>query len=374
MNVPLLNLKSQYLLIKEEIDSSIKSILQSQIFVHGEAVSELEKSLARLCQVKHAVGCASGTDALLMAMMVMDIKEGDEVITSPFSFYASASSITRAGATPRFADIDPDTYCLDPESVKALIGPKTKAIMPVHIFGHTSDMDEINSLAREHNLMVVEDACQAIGSLYKGSPAGSLGHMACFSFYPTKNLGAYGDAGLLTTNDDKLAERVRILRNHGEKEKYVHYEVGINSRLDSLQAAVLNAKLPHLAAWNRRRREIADFYDNAFREAGLAPDFIKTPVRKLENQGSLHTFHQYSLLCKERDGLSKFMTEKGIGNSVFYPVVLYLQPCFNYLGWKKGLCPVAEKVADSVLSIPVYPELTNQQLAQVVAVIKEYYQ
>lgn len=230
------------------------------------------------------MGCASGTDALLMAIMALDIKEGDEIITTPFSFYASASSITRAGAVPVFADIDPDTYCISPDSIRELISPKTKAILPVHIFGQVANMDEINKIATEHNLHVIEDACQAIGSLYKGRVAGSLGDIACFSFYPTKNLGAYGDAGLLTTDNKELAERIRILRNHGEKEKYVHYEVGINSRLDSIQAAVLNVKLSYLESWNARRSEIAKFYDEAFKNEDLAPEFIKTPKRQFEKK------------------------------------------------------------------------------------------
>ena len=373
MNVPLLNLKSQYLSIKQEIDSSIKRVLESQAFVLGEAVTQLENGMAQLCQVKHAVGCASGSDALLMALMAIDLEPGQEVITSPFSFYATASSITRAGGTPRFADIDPDSYCLDPESIKKLINSNTRAIMPVHIFGQAAAMDEINEIAAQHDLVVIEDACQAIGTLYKGKPTGGLGHIACFSYYPTKNLGAYGDAGLLTTNDDSIAESIRVLRNHGEKEKYVHYEVGINSRLDSIQAAVLNAKLPHLQEWNRRRREIANFYDQGFTENGLYPDFIKIPLRMLEDQGSLHTYHQYSILCQDRDSLSAYLKEKGIGNSVFYPVALYLQPCFKYLGYNKGLCPIAERVADSVLSIPVYPEITPEQQIYVIETIKEYY-
>jgi len=374
MKVPLLDLKAQYRQIEKEIRKAIDGVLESQMFILGETVRSFEEKAAAYCEVPHAVGCASGSDALQLALMALKIGPGDEVITTPFSFYASTSYIVRLGAVPVFADIDPRTFNIDAEKIEAAISEKTKAIMPVHLFGQMAEMVKIMEIAGRHGIPVVEDAAQAIGARYNSRPAGSIGTLGCFSFFPSKNLGAYGDGGLVTTADEKLAERLRSLRMHGEREKYIHHEIGINSRLDALQAAVLETKLPWLDGWSDARRENAETYNKLFQERDLAPGMVVTPHNaESENKRHRHIYNQYTLRAEARDELADFLRNKGIGHAVYYPVPLYLQPCFAFLGHEKGLCPETERAVEEVISLPVYPELTAEQIEQVVAAIAEFY-
>ena len=374
MKVPLLDLKAQYKQIEKEIRRAIDSVLESQMFILGETVRGFEHKMAAYCEVPHAVGCASGSDALQLALMALGIGPGDEVITSPFSFYASTSYIVRLGAVPVFVDIDPQTFNIDARKIEAAITEKTKAIMPVHLFGQMAEMARIMEIAENRGIPVVEDAAQAIGARYDGRPAGSIGTLGCFSFFPSKNLGAYGDGGLVTTADEKLAERLRTLRMHGEREKYIHHEIGINSRLDALQAAVLETKLQWLDGWSDARRENAITYDKLFRERALAPGMVVTPHNaESDNKRHRHIYNQYTLRAEARDELADFLRSKGIGHAVYYPVPLYLQPCFVFLGHEKGLCPETEKAADEVISLPVYPELTLEQQEAVVDSVEEFY-
>lgn len=374
MRVPMLDLRPQYRSIEKEVREAIDRVLESQRFIFGEVLEDFERSVAEYCEVPHAIGCASGSDALLLALMVFGIGTGDEVITTPFSFYSTASSITRLGAKPVFADIDPRTFNIDPGKIKSAVTNKTKAILPVHLYGQTADMDAVMDIAAGAGLAVIEDAAQAIGSRFDGKPAGGIGTVGCFSFYPSKNLGAYGEGGLLTTSDGQYAERLRILRNHGEKEKYVHYEVGINSRLDAIQAAVLGAKLPYLDSWTDSRRANALRYNKLLEEFNVSPEFVDIPFMiESENERHRHIFHQYTLRAKNRENLAKHLKEAGIGHSIFYPVPLYLQPCFADLGYKRGLCPDAERAAGEVISLPMYPELTESQQLEVVKAIAEFY-
>lgn len=374
MKVPLLDLQPQYRQIREEVIAAMDDILESQQFIMGAPVARFERELAVYCRSRHAVACASGSDALILALMALDVGPGDEVITSPFSFYATASCIVRLGARPVFADIDPHSFNLDPASVERCITARSKVIMPVHIFGQMSEMDSLMAIARRTGARVVEDAAQAIGAERNGQRAGSIGDIGCLSFFPSKNLGAFGDAGALTANDDALADRLRVLRLHGEKEKYVHYEVGLNSRLDALQAAILSAKLPHLDAWTEARRANAVRYDRLFADAGLDPHDVTPPWHDdAPGSGTRHIFHQYTILARDRDALMRHLQAREIGCAVYYPVVLYRQPCFQNLGYPAGFCPVAERTAASVLSLPIYPELTEEQQAAVVAAIAEFY-
>jgi dTDP-4-amino-4,6-dideoxygalactose transaminase len=374
MNVPLLDLRAQFKQIEEDVRSAIEGVLQSQLFILGETVHRFEEKIAAYCEAPHAVGCASGSDALQIALMALDVGPGDEVITSPFSFYASTSYIVRLGAKPVFADIDPRTFNIDPDGIAAAVTKRTKAIMPVHLFGQCAEMGGIMEIAERHGLPVVEDAAQAIGSRFDGRPAGSIGTIGCFSFFPSKNLGAYGDGGMMITADSRLADRLRTLRVHGEREKYVHHEIGINSRLDALQAAVLGAKLPYLDGWSDARSANARNYNRLFRECGLAPETIETPYDAgVENKRHRHIYNQYTIKVKNRDSLSAHLRDNGIGHAVYYPVPLYLQPCFSFLGFEKGLCPETEKAAEEVISLPIYPELTKEQIEAVVRSIAEFY-
>ncbi|MCA1565426.1 MAG: DegT/DnrJ/EryC1/StrS family aminotransferase [Acidobacteria bacterium] len=363
MQVPLLDLKQQHARLREELRAGVDRILDSQQFVLGEEVRLLEEELARYSTARHAVGCASGSDALLLALMALDIKAGDEVITTPFSFFATASAIARTGATPVFIDIEPRTYNLDPSLVEAAITTRTRAIMPVHLYGQCADMDALSEVAARHDLPVIEDAAQAIGAEDGGRRAGSLGRIGCFSFYPTKNLGAAGDAGLLTTGDDALAERLRRLRVHGGATEYLHTEIGINSRLDALQAAVLRVKLPHLDGWSQARRERAETYSllltNAHLRFNLRAPFIRENVR--------HIFHQYVVRVPEhRDALVEHLRAHGVGVKIYYPVPLHMQECFRYLGYREGALPEAERAARETLALPIYPELRLEQQQYVV--------
>jgi len=369
MQVPLLDLKQQHAALREELRAATERIIDSQQFVLGEEVRRLEDEIARYSQVKHAVGCASGSDALLLALMALDIKAGDEVITTPFSFFATASSIARTGARPVFVDIEPRTYNLDPSLLEAAITPRTRAIMPVHLYGQCVEMDALMEIAARHELPVIEDAAQAIGAEDAGRRAGSLGRIGCFSFYPTKNLGGAGDGGMLTTGDDALAARLRRLRVHGGATEYLHQEVGINSRLDALQAAILRVKLPHLDSWSQARRERAESYSLLLTNAHLAFDLRAPFIR----ENARHIFHQFVVRVPEhRDALIEHLKAHGVGVKIYYPVPLHLQECFEYLGYREGALPEAERAARETLALPVYPELQLKQQQYVVDVLSRF--
>lgn len=365
MNVPLLDLKAQYLSIKPEVDAAIAEVLESQHFILGPKVEQCEKAIAVYSNCSHAVGVSSGSDALLACLMAENIGAGDEVITTPYSFFATAGAIARLGATPVFVDIDPTTYNLDPFGIEAKITPKTRAIIPVHLYGQMADMDPIMALAREHNLIVIEDAAQAIGSEYKGRRAGSIGHYGCFSFFPSKNLGGAGDGGMVVTNDAQRAEMLHCLRAHGSKPKYYHKVIGGNFRLDAIQAAVVSAKLPHLDAWTAARQRNATRYDQLLVDIG-AP--IGLPTVKTGR----HIFNQYVIRVTKRDELQAHLKQKGIGTEVYYPVPLHLQECFAYLGHKVGAFPQSERAARETLALPVHPELTEAQARFVAECVCEF--
>ena len=372
MKVPILDLTRQYRAIKAEIDTAIQRVLESGRFILGPEVEAFEREIAEYLGVKHAIGVASGTDALLLSLKALGIGPGDGVIVPSFTFFATAGVVANVGATPVFTDIDPKTYNIDPESVKDLFthhaSPITiRAIIPVHLYGQPADMDEIMRLAKEYDLYVIEDAAQAIGAEYKGRKVGTIGHLGCFSFFPTKNLGAYGDGGLVVTNDDKLAEKVRMLRVHGSKPKYYHHLVGTNSRLDALQAAILRAKLPHLDEWTAARQRIAARYDELLRDVPGVEIPFRAPDRT-------HIFHQYTIrvLSGRRDALQKNLSEQGVGVQVYYPLPLHLQPCFRHLGYKEGDLPESERASREVLSLPMFPELTEEEQDYVVQAIKAF--
>ncbi|HEV7906082.1 MAG TPA: DegT/DnrJ/EryC1/StrS family aminotransferase [Pyrinomonadaceae bacterium] len=369
MQVPLLDLKQQHEALRAELRAATERVLDSQQFVLGEEVRLLEEELARYCGTRHAIGCASGSDALLLALMALDIRAGDEVITTPFSFFATASAITRTNATPVFVDIEPRTYNLDPSLLEAAITERTRAIMPVHLYGQCAEMDAISEVAARHNLPVIEDAAQAIGAQDDARRAGALGRVGCFSFYPTKNLGAAGDGGLLTTDDDALAERLRRLRVHGGATEYLHTEIGINSRLDALQAAILRVKLPHLDGWSEARRERAETYSLLLTNAHLAFD-VQVPFIR---ENTRHIFHQYVVRVPEhRDALVEHLRAHGVGSKIYYPVPLHLQECFAYLGYEAGALPLAERAARETLALPLYPELRLEQQQYVVDVFSRF--
>jgi dTDP-4-amino-4,6-dideoxygalactose transaminase len=369
MTVPLLDLRAQHAALAEELRDAVARVLQSQQFVLGPEVAALEAELAAYSRVRHAVGCASGTDALLLALLALGVGPGDEVVTTPFSFFATASSIWRAGARPRFADIDPRTYNIDPAQAERAVTPRTRALMPVHLYGQCAEMDALSEIAARHNLPVVEDAAQAVGAEDAERRAGSLGRVGCFSFYPTKNLGGAGDGGMLTTNDDALAARLRRLRVHGGETEYLHREVGLNSRLDSIQAAILRVKLPRLDAWSDARRARADGYTRLLSEA--APEIVTPAVR----EGARHIFHQYVVRVPgdSRDALAGYLKHRGVGTKVYYPVPLHLQECFRPLGYREGDFPEAERAARETLALPLYPELTDEQQAYVVESIRDFF-
>ena len=370
ISVPLLDLKAQYAQIREEIEPVVKEVIESQYFIMGPKVQEFEKNIAKYCDVKHALGVSSGTDAILLALMALDIKPGDEVITTTYSFFATAGCISRLNAIPVFVDIDPESFNIDPALIEAKITKKTRVIIPVHLYGQMADMDPILKIARKHKLKVIEDAAQAIGSDYKdGSRAGSSGDMGCFSFFPSKNLGGFGDGGLITTNDDVLFEKLVYLRNHGAHPKYYHKMIGGNFRLDALQAAILDVKLKYLDGWTEGRRKNADYYDQGIIKRSL-DKFIQTPKRLA---GYRHIFNQYILQTKDRDELIKHLQSKNIGCEIYYPVTFNNQECFKYLGYKKGDFPCAEKAADETLAIPIYPELTTDQKDYILDEIMDFF-
>ena len=369
MQVPLLDLKRQHAALREELCAATERVIDSQQFVLGEEVRLLEEEIARYSQARHAVGCASGSDALLLALMALDLKAGDEVITTPFSFFATAGSIARTGARPVFVDIEPRTYNLDPSLVEAAITERTRAIMPVHLYGQCVEMDALLEIAARYELPVIEDAAQAIGAEDAGRRAGSLGLIGCFSFYPTKNLGGAGDGGMLTTDDDALAARLRRLRVHGGATEYLHQEIGINSRLDALQAAILRVKLPHLDGWSEGRRERAETYSRLLTKAHLAFDLRLPFIR----ENARHIFHQFVVRVPlHRDALIEHLRAHGVGVKIYYPVPLHLQECFEYLGYREGVLPLAERAARETLALPIYPELQLEQQQYVVDVLTRF--
>jgi len=365
--VPLLDLQAQYQPIRDELLAAIIRVCDSQRFILGPEVEALERELATHLDVREAIAVSSGTDALLVTMMALGIRAGDEVVTSTYSFFATAGCIARLGATPCLADIDPETFNLSPDSVRAVLSPRAKAILPVHLYGLCADMDPLLSIAQEAGVPVIEDACQAIGATDKGRQAGSIGTAGCFSFFPSKNLGAFGDGGLVTTNDADLARKVRLLRNHGAESRYVHEQIGGNFRLDSLQAAILRVKLPHLATWTAMRRENAARYRRLFSQA--VPD--GRVVLPVEPAGRFHIYNQFVVRVPERDRVRAFLTDHAIGTEIYYPVPFHLQTCFASLGHRRGDFPAAESAADSTLALPIYGELTATQQEAVVQTVAD---
>jgi dTDP-4-amino-4,6-dideoxygalactose transaminase len=365
--VPLLDLQAQYRPLRAELLAALERVCDSQRFIMGPDVELLERELAERLEVEHAVAVSSGTDALLVVFMALGIGPGDEVITSTYSFFATAGCISRLGATPVFVDIDPDTYNLDAGAVRNALTSRTKAIVPVHLYGLCAEMDPLIEVAQQHGIAVVEDACQAIGALYRGRQAGSMGTAGCFSFFPSKNLGAFGDGGLVTTRDAALAHEVRLLRNHGAEPKYFHMRVGGNFRLDTLQAAVLRVKLPHLEEWTERRRANAVRYGESLRAAGL-DGRIGLPV---EPPGYHHVFNQYVVRVPARDRVRERLSAAGIGTEIYYPVPFHLQECFAALGYERGAFVQAEAAADSTLALPIYAELTALQQEAVVSALAD---
>jgi len=360
--VPLLDLQAQYRPLRDQLLAAIARVCDSQRFIMGAEVEALEQELANYLGVAQAVTVSSGTDALLAAMMALGIGPGDEVVTSTYSFFASAGCVSRLGATPRLVDIDPVSYNIDPAAVRAALTPRTRAILPVHLYGLCADLDPLLSVAGEAGIPVIEDACQAIGATYKGRQAGTIGHVGCFSFFPSKNLGAFGDAGLLTATDDGVAHDVRLLRNHGAEPKYFHSRIGGNFRLDALQAAVLRVKLPHLATWTSQRQRNADRYDALFAQSAVASR-VTLPARAPDRT---HIFNQYVIRVPNRDAVRAHLDAAGIGTEIYYPVPFHLQECFAPLGYRRGAFPHAEAAAAETLALPIYSELTEAQQAEVV--------
>jgi len=370
MNVPLLDLAEQNRELRPEIEAALGRVLDTNAFILGGEVKALEEELASYCGTKYAIGCASGSDALLLALMALDVKAGDEVITTPYSFFATVSAITRLGAVPVFVDIDPLTYNLDIGQIESKATARTKAIQPVHLYGQCADMAALREVASAHGIPLVEDAAQAIGAEEKGKRAGAMSEIGCFSFYPSKNLGGMGDGGFMTTDDDELAEKLFALRVHGSKERYYHKWVGLNSRLDGFQGAVLRVKLPHLDSWSDKRKANADRYTQLFTDAGLTEQ-VGLPY---ERENVRHIYNQYVVrIPGKRDQLRAFMTEKGIGTDIYYPVPLHLQECFDYVGYKEGAFPESEKASKETLALPIFPELKSNQQEYVVESIAQFF-
>jgi len=376
MTVPLLDLKAQYAQIKKDIVPVVEEVMDSQLFILGPKVEELERNIAAYSKAAFGVGVSSGSDALLVSLMALDTKPGDEVITTPFTFFATAGTISRLGARPVFVDIDPVTFNIDPRKIERAVTKRTRAIIPVHLFGQCADMDPILDVARRHGLAVLEDAAQSIGAEYKGRPAGAIGRLGIFSFFPSKNLGGFGDAGMVVTDDQALADKLKTLRMHGEHVRYYHRTVGGNFRIDALQAAILNVKLRYLDGWSARRRENAAAYNRRFQNSGLTgKGLVRTPAAVYEAGGDRnhHIYNQYTLRVKDRDGLMKHLKDHGVGAAIYYPLPLHLQECFHYLGYRRGDFPQAERAAAEVLALPIYPELTGAQLEAVVEALLAFY-
>lgn len=370
MKVPLLDLQAQNGPLGEEILAAVRRVADSQRFIMGPEVDALERELAALLGIKHAIAVSSGTDAVLLALMTIDLRPGDEVVTPTYSFFATAACVSRLGARPVLVDIDPSTFNVDPDQVAAAVTPRTRAIMPVHLFGQSADLDSIVRTAERGGIPVIEDAAQAIGASYKSRPVGGIGALGCFSFYPSKNLGAFGDAGLVTTNDDALAKRARLLRTHGMEPKYYHHLVGGNFRMDAIQAAILRVKAPHLRRWTDARRANAARYRTLFAESGAARG-ITLPD---EAGNRLHIYNQFVIRTPERDRLKRHLDDQGIGNEIYYPVPFHMQPCFAGLGYRHGQFPQAERAAAESLAIPIYGELTPAQQEGVVAAVSAFIQ
>jgi dTDP-4-amino-4,6-dideoxygalactose transaminase len=374
MQVPLLDLKAQYATIHKKVEQVIQEVVENQLFILGEKVVQLEEAIAHYVNAKYAVGVASGTDALLLSLMALEVGGGDKVITTPYTFFATAGSISRVGAEVVFVDIDPETYNMDPEKLEECLAAMpskeaVKAIIPIHLYGQCADMESILSIARQYDIPVVEDAAQAIGACYHEQKAGSLGTFGCFSFFPSKNLGGFGDGGMVTTSNENLAETVRILRVHGSNPKYVHKMIGCNSRLDALQAAVLLVKLQHLDRWTEGRRENARYYESRFAESGLH-ESIKLPK---VSEGNYHIYNQFVVRSDKRDELREFLGQRGIGTEIYYPIPLHLQQCYQTLGYTEGTFPQSEKAAEETLALPIYAELTDSQQDAVVEKVREFY-
>lgn len=377
MKVQLLDLTEQYKKLRSEVLDEIKKVCDSQHYILGKNVSALESEIAAYCGVRHAVGVASGTDAILIALMAVGVKCCDYVITTPFTFFASAGSIARLGAIPLFVDIDPITYNIDVDMLEALLkkaaktkmGKLIKAVLPIHLYGQCADMAPILAMGRKYKIAVIEDAAQSIGAEYMGKRAGSIGDMGCLSFYPTKNLGAFGDAGMITTDSEKLAERARMLRVHGSRARYYHDEIGLNSRLDEIQAAIIRVKLRYLDSWARKRIQNANRYDDLFERAELS-DFVVTPQIQDRN---CSVYNQYVVRVKDRDELRAHLASAGVGAEIYYPLPLHMQKCFKYLDYKRGDLPVSEQACKEVLALPIYPELKSAQQKYVVNTIAAFY-
>lgn len=359
----MVDLKAQYHAIEDEIDAKIKEIIHSSHFIIGNNVTEFEKEIAAYYATKHAIGVASGTDALHLAILACGIGKGDEVITTPFTFIATAEAITYTGARPVFVDIDEKTFNIDVKKIKKAVTKKTKAILPVHLFGLSADMEKIKELAAEYKLKIIEDCAQSFGAVYKGKKTGAIGDAGCFSFFPSKNLGCYGDGGMVITNDDNMAEKIGILRNHGQKVRYYHSVIGYNSRLDEIQAGILRIKLKRIDEYNKKRRENARLYTEKLKGVNI--------ITPSEPDGYYHVFHQFSIRTSKRDSILNGLTEAGIASAIYYPVPLHLQESYKDLGYKKGDFPVSEAVASDIISLPMYPELTAGQIDEVCKTIKE---
>ncbi|WP_430790445.1 DegT/DnrJ/EryC1/StrS family aminotransferase [Virgibacillus flavescens] len=366
--VKMLDLSEQYKEMKDDILDKMDEVISSSQFILGDNVKQLENDIAQFSNVTHGIGVGNGSDAILIALQAAGVKPGDEVITTPFTFFATAGAIARAGATPVFVDIELDTFAIDPAKIEAAINDKTTAIIPVHLYGQMADMDAITEIANKHNLVVIEDAAQAIGSQYKGKNPGEIGTAATYSFFPTKNLGAFGDGGMIVTSNDEVANLSRVLRVHGSKEKYHHHVLGYNSRLDELQAAILNVKFKNLPEYGERRREKAAFYSSGLQKS--VSDFVTVPV---EAEGNYHVYHQYTLRVERRDELKLFLKENGIDSMVYYPLSLHAQPVFNYLPYKQGDFPKSELATEQVISLPIYPELKQDDQVYIIEKITEFY-
>jgi len=363
-----LDLKAQYAGIREEVEAAIRHVMESQHFILGPEVEALEKEIAQFTGCRHAIACASGSDALMLALMALEIGRGDEVITAPFTFFASAGSIARVGAKPVFADIEPGTFNISPEAIERAITTRTRAIMPVHLFGMTADMSRIQEIAAEHKLPVIEDAAQAIGARHEGRAAGSFGVAGCFSFFPSKNLGGAGDGGMIMTNDAALSERLKLLRVHGARTKYEYEMLGVNSRLDALQASILRVKLRYLDGWASARRKNADRYRELFHEFRLEAMVTAPAVPN----GFVHVYNQFTIRVKERDALREYLQGRGVPTEIYYPKPLHLQKAFEYLGHKAGDFPVSEAASAEAVSLPIYPEVTEEQQRSVVAAMADF--
>jgi dTDP-4-amino-4,6-dideoxygalactose transaminase len=366
MKIQMVDVAGQYRRYQQEIDDGIRRVLESGMFIQGSEVGEFEAAVARYLGVTHAVGCASGTDALQIALMALGIGPGDEVITTPFTFVATAETVGILGAKPVYVDIDDQTFNIDPAKMGDAITARTKAIIPVHLYGQPADMDPIMEISRSRNIPVIEDAAQAMGASYGNRKVGSMGAIGCFSFFPSKNLGCFGDGGMMVTNDDRLAERIRTIAAHGSKVRYYHDVLGVNSRLDTIQAAILLAKLPHLDGFNALRRKAADRYTELLRDLPVSPPRI--------GKMGAHIFHQYTIRARNRDGLAAFLKENGIPHAIYYPVPLHLQKAFSMAGGRKGDFPCAEKAADEVISLPMHTELPEEQLEHISGMIRKFYE